>query len=383
MKFDFVEKFLAEAEKQNLKRSLRSAVPISDRECVVNGKKCINFSSNNYLALSEHPEVIEESIRWTEKYGAGAGASRLVTGTIDAYLELEAQIAEWKKTEDAMIIGSGYMANTGIIPALTDRNSLILADKLNHASLNAGCQLAGAKLIRFRHNDLDHLEQLLEKADSSARKIIVDETIFSMDGDISDIVRLKEIAYKYKCILFLDDAHGTGVFGKHGEGLADGKVCDIAMGTFSKAMGTYGAYVACSKAMKEYFVNRCGSFIYTTALPPGVCGSISAAVRLVQTPEMENKRQLLREKASALRDALKEAGFDTGNSSSQIIPVIFGETEKVLKISERLFEQGILVIAIRPPTVPQGAARIRIAVNSAHTEDDILYLTNKLKEAAL
>jgi 8-amino-7-oxononanoate synthase len=382
-KLDFVKDFLREAEKANLKRSLRNVVPISARQCLADGKKCLNFSSNNYLALSEHPRVKEEAIKWTEKYGAGSGASRLVTGGIDAYLELEERIAEWKKKEAAMIFGAGYMANTGLIPALAGRKSLIFADKLNHASLNAGCALSGAKFIRFRHNDMAHLDELLENSDPSASKIIVDETVFSMDGDLSDVGSLKEIAEKHNALLFLDDAHGSGVFGEKGEGLAGGGDCDISMGTFSKALGSYGAYAACSKELKEYFVNKCASFIYTTALPPGVCGAISAAVELVQTDEFACMRESLHKKASVLRSALKDMGFDTGNSASQIIPVIIGETEKVLEVSKSLYESGILVIAIRPPTVPQGTARIRIAVNSAHTDDDISLLIDKLKELAI
>jgi len=377
---NFVEQFLDTAEAGGNKRVLRGVVPLSARSCEVDGHEFLNFSANNYLGLSDHPLLKEESIAWTEKYGVGAAASRLVSGTIDVYIQLEDEIASWKGTEAALIIGSGYMANTGVIPALTDRKSVIFADKINHASLNAGCQLSGSKFIRYRHNDMVHLESLLEKYSDIEQKLIVVDTVFSMDGDIAPLEQIEHLAEKHKAMLYLDDAHGTGVYGDSGEGLVGGHKADILMGTFSKAMGSYGAYIACSRRMKEYLVNRCGSFIYTTALPPGVCGSISAAVKLVQTDEYSQIRSEYHKRVSYVTAELQKMGFDTGDTQTGIIPVILGDSEKVLDAAEFLKSRGIFVVGIRPPTVPKGTARLRFTVNAAHTEADVELLLAAMRE---
>lgn len=377
---DLIREFLVEAEQSGNRRTLRPIIPVSDRACIVEGRECIDFSSNNYLALAAHPKLREQSIRWTELYGTGSKASRLVTGTFEPYLEIERKIGAWKNTEAAMIVGSGFLANTGVIPALADRSSSVFADKLNHASLNSGVLLSGAEFKRYRHLDYNHLESLIEN-DSSARKIIVSDTVFSMDGDIADVARLREIARRHGALLYLDDAHATGVFGERGEGLAHVESdMDIAMGTFSKAMGTYGAYVACSAEMKEYLVNKCSSFIFSTALPPGVYGAIAAAVEIVQTAEFREIRKALHAKSAKLVCELRRLGFDTGNSASPIIPVILGDSEKVMEFSRSLLEKGILAVAIRPPTVPKGSARLRISLNAAHTDEDISRLLDALAE---
>lgn len=286
-------------------------------------------------------------------------------------MKLEEEIAEWKKCESALLFGSGYMANLGVISSLTARKSAIFADKLNHASLNAGSILSGAKFKRYRHNDLKHLERISTEFADYDTCLLVSDTVFSMDGDFADIDELANFAENQKMLLYLDDAHGSGVFGEKGKGLADGSFCDICMGTFSKAMGSYGAYVACSQTLKEYFINTCGSFIYTTALPPGVCGAISAAVELVQTEEFRKVRNELSEKSKYLRNGLQSLGFDTGKSQSPVIPVILGENDKVLQCSKQLLDNGILAVAIRPPTVPRGTARIRLSVNASHSYDDL------------
>jgi 8-amino-7-oxononanoate synthase len=375
---DFIKEFLDDAEKNGNRRKLRPIIPVSDRECLVDGRKCLDFSSNNYLALADHPKLIEESVKWTKLYGIGSRASRLVTGTFEPYLEVERKIAAWKKTEASMILGSGFLANTGVIPALADRNSAVFADKLNHASLNSGVQLSGAEFKRYRHVDYKHLEDFIHN-DSAQRRIIISDTVFSMDGDIADIARLREIARTHDALLYLDDAHATGVFGEKGEGLGHVEsTADIVMGTFSKAMGSYGAYIACSAEMKEYLVNRCSSFIFSTAPPPGVFGAISAAVDIVQTAEFCEIRKALHGKTSKLVCELRRLGFDTGNTASPIIPVILGDSAKVMKFSHRLMEKGILAVAIRPPTVPKGSARLRISLNAAHTEEDISRLIDAL-----
>jgi len=368
---DFVKAFLQNAEDKHLKRNLRSVQPLSARECIVTDRTCLNFSGNDYLGLSCHPVVKARSIQWTEQYGAGATASRLVTGSLAPYLELEEKIAAWKGKEAALLFGSGYLANIGVLSALADRKSVVIADKLNHASLNAGCALSGATFSRYRHNDLDHLANLLQRVADSNRKILVSDTVFSMDGDVPDLDKLSQLADQHGALLYLDDAHATGVIGDIGEGLAQGCISDIAMGTFSKAMGSYGAYVACSNELKEYLVNKSGSFIYTTALPPGVCGAIDAAVELVQTDEIATRRRQLHQSCELVRQELAGMGFDTGNSATQIIPVILGDADRVIAASHALLDKGLLVVAIRPPTVPTGTARLRISLNATHTDSDI------------
>jgi len=367
----FVRDFLAEAETKHLRRTLRRMTPVSAREIVADGRTFLNFSSNDYLGLSFHPALREEAARWMAKYGAGFGASRLVTGTTDAVLELEDRIAAWKHAEAALLLGSGYMANAGLLAALAGRQTVIFADKLNHASLNAGCQLSGAEFVRYKHGDFNHLEELIARHTDVPAKIIVSDTVFSMDGDVADPEKLRELAQAHDCLLYLDDAHATGVLGDHGSGLSSGALAHVTMSTFSKAMGSYGACAVGSKAMKDYLLNRCGSFVFSTALPPAVYGAISAAVALMTTPEADTLRAGLQRRVAWLRQELRQAGFDTGNSTTQIIPVIAGEAATALDWSQRLQADGLLAMAIRPPTVPRGTARLRVSLNAAHTDADV------------
>ena len=373
------EEFLIRAEVQGMRRRLKAVTHNSPATCIIDGKEHIDFSSNNYLALAAHPLLAEESVRWTKLFGTGSTASRLVSGTFPEYLKLEEKIAAWKGTESALIIGSGYMANIGVLSALSaSRNSVIFADKLNHASLNAGATLALGQFKRYPHLDTEKLEFLLTQDDNE--KIIVSDTVFSMDGDICDVEKLKYLSEQYNALLYLDDAHATGIFGKSGEGLA-GQSADIAMGTFSKAMGSYGAYIACTQAMRDYLINKCGSFIYSTALPPGVYGAISAAVDLIQSDEYNEKRRILSEKSLYLRTELKKLGFNTGNTATPIIPIIFGEINKTMQVSEYLMKNGIFAVPIRPPTVPPGTARLRVSLNTDHTYSQINKLLELLSQA--
>jgi 8-amino-7-oxononanoate synthase len=372
------EDFLTQADLQGMRRKLKAVNHISPTICIINKNEYIDFSSNNYLALANHPNLIKESIKWTEKFGTGSTASRLVSGTFSEYLELEDKIAEWKGTESALIIGSGYMANVGVISALSsNRKSVICADKLNHASLNTGAALTQGKFKRYPHLNFKKLEMLLTQNENE--KIIVSDTVFSMDGDICNIKKLKCLSDKFNALLYLDDAHATGIFGEKGEGLA-GREADIAMGTFSKAMGSYGAYIACSKTMKDYLINKCGSFIYSTALPPGVYGAISAAVTLVQTNEYKEKRKDLSKKSSYLKTELQKLGLNTGNTTTPIIPIIVGDIAETMKMSEYLMKNGIFVIPIRPPTVPAGTARLRVSINTAHSYSQINKLLDLLSQ---
>jgi 8-amino-7-oxononanoate synthase len=396
-------KYLKDAESCGLKRGLKEIYPISARECMVEGvnDSCLDFSSNNYLGIADHPYLKEEAIRWTRIFGTGSRASRLVSGTFSEYIDLEKRIAEWKGSEASLIIGSGYMANTGIISAVADRKSVIFADKLNHASLNAGAILSGAKFIRYSHGSIDELSRkfkifdenrlakslkneyrsILESTSEAPDSIIISDTVFSMDGDVVDLEKLVEFAKSKGALLYLDDAHATGLFGERGEGLAHGKNANLAMGTFSKAMGCYGAYVACSEELKDYLVNRCGSFVYTTAMPPGVYGAISAAVELVQTEEFCDIRRDLLKRSSKLAGDIRSLGYETGNTSTPIIPVIVGDADKCVRISQFLLDRNIFAVAIRPPTVPKNSARLRVSINAAHKNEDFERLLDALKDA--
>jgi len=247
--------------------------------------------------------------------------------------------------------------------------------------LNAGCMLSGADFVRFRHNDLNHLEELIIREEDASEKIIICDTVFSMDGDVANTEKLSEIAKKYGCLLYLDDAHASGVFGERGEGLGCGASAHIVMSTFSKAMGSYGACATCSAEMKDFLVNRCGSFIFSTAMPPGVYGAISAAVELVQSEESQTLRRELFRRVTWLREQLHAAGFNTGGSTTQIMPVILGDNHLALNVSQRLQDNGILGVAIRPPTVPKDTARIRLSLNAAHTDADVEYLLEQLLKA--
>ncbi|HSV30120.1 MAG TPA: aminotransferase class I/II-fold pyridoxal phosphate-dependent enzyme, partial [Candidatus Omnitrophota bacterium] len=289
-----LDSFLADLEGQGRRRRLRAVEPLPAGRVRVGGREVLNFSSNDYLGLNRHPEMIERAREWAAKYGAGSGASRLVTGHLAALEAIEAKIAAAKGTQSALVFASGWQCNASVLPALLDRSlwgvePLLFTDRLNHASLHMGAQAAGTHQIRFRHNDLDHLEELLDKHQGAPR-LIVTESVFSMDGDMPDMARLEALAQKYDALLYVDEAHATGVLGRNGFGLTVGHHVDVAMGTFSKALGCFGAYVAGSKALTDYLVNRASGVIYATALPPAVLGAMDAALDLVPRLEAERVR---------------------------------------------------------------------------------------------
>ena len=358
-------------------RTLRPARPAASGRIWREGRELLNVSSNDYLGLARHPALIERAREWGERWGAGAGASRLVCGSLEPLQTLEAKLARFKGTEAALILVSGWQANASLPPALFDAallgaEPLVFTDRLIHASLHQGCQAAGIRQIRFRHNDLDHLERLLEShAGRTARRFIVTESVFSMDGDRADLAALADLADRHGAFLYVDEAHATGVLGPGGAGLSaavPGRI-DLVMGTFGKALGGFGAYVAGSKVLCEMLVNRCSGFVYATALPPAVLGTIDAALDLV--PAMEAERLHLQTQAERLRGALAAAGFATGASSTQIVPALVGDEGAALEASRALEEAGVLGVAIRPPTVPVGGARIRFALSAAHGAADI------------
>ena len=360
----------------NRRRQLRALEWNDGRLLGSDVRPLIDVCSNDYLGLSQHPLTKSRAAEWAVRYGAGAPSSRLVTGTRGITFAVEEKLAAFKGCEAALLIGSGFQANATVIPALASLgDTLIFSDALNHSSIVHGCRLAKARTLIFRHNDLSHLaELLLANAAYRGRRLIVTESVFSMDGDRCDLAALVALAEQHGAALYVDEAHATGVIGPQGRGMvADlpasvGKV-DVVMGTLGKAFGAYGAYIAGSRALIDFLVNRCAGFIYATALPPAVLGAVDAALELI--PTMDADRARLNVNADRMRSALHAAGLDTLQSSTQIIPAIIGTEADALAAALRLNVAGILAIAIRPPTVPEGTSRLRFCLNSALTDADL------------
>ena len=369
-KFAFVDRALAERQQTQRWRSLHSITPL-DTVCVLkNDRQLVNFSSNDYLGLSKHPALIAAAQDYTARYGTGSTASRLVTGTYDIHQQLEEELAIACGREAVLLFNSGFQANVSLLISLLDSRSLVLCDRLIHNSLIQGILASKARFIRYTHNDLAHLKELLHQAKNFSRVVIVTETVFSMNGDRSNVPALVSLAETYNAILYLDDAHALGVLGENGMGLAARQAgVDVVVGTFGKAFGAFGAFVTCSAKLKDYLINCCGGFIYTTALPPSVIGAIAAALQLMLT--LEPERQYLTQSANYLRTQLHQLGYDTAGSTSQIVPLMVGDEGKTLRLCEWLEESGILAIAIRPPTVAAGTSRIRFALSSQHQREQI------------
>jgi len=338
------------------------------------GDGLLNVSSNDYLGLSQHPLLKARAADWAERYGVGAGASRLVTGTLELHRGVEAKLAALKGTEAALLFASGWQANASVLCALLrlERAPLVFFDALNHASLHHACHAAGAERIRFRHNDMDHLADVLAQHEGvGGRRFIITESVFSMDGDQADLPALRALADRYNAFLYLDEAHATGVLGQRGMGLSSSVAggVDLAMGTFSKALGGFGAYVAGSRVLCDWLVNRASGFIHTTALPPPVLGAMDAALDVV--PDMDSDRARLMANAARVRLALTAMGIDCGGSTTQIVPAVVGGEEQAMRLAGKLLELGIVAVAIRPPTVPAGTSRLRLALSATHSDADV------------
>lgn len=348
----------------------RAVKPVLERD----GRSLINFSSNNYLGLANHP-ALAEAVWEGARRGAGATASRLMVGHDEETEQLEREIAAFKGTEAALVFGSGYTANLGVLSALLQRGDAVFSDKWNHASIVDGIRLSGATVFRYRHQDMDHLEMQLREADQKGirRKLIVTDTVFSMDGDVARLHDLVELKERYDAALMVDEAHGGGVFGPYGEGVTHhmglaGKI-DLHMGTFSKAFGVVGAYVAGSRTWISYLINTCRPFIYTTALPPAVIEAIRTSIRLVR--DAGDRRVALQRKAAMFRTRLKALGMNVGPSETHIVPVIVGDVHTAVKVSQTLIDSGVLAVPIRPPTVPEGTARLRFSLMATHTDEHV------------
>ncbi len=368
---------LRELKKNNLLRNLTSLESSHNSKISIKGQTFIDFASNDYLNLSDHSEIVTTTVNALKKYGFGSGASRLLSGTYHAHERLEKKIAQFKKTESALVFNSGYAANTGIIPVIAGKDSLIFSDELNHASIIDGTRLSGADVMVYKHRDMDCLEALLKRSSSSAkikRRIIVTDTVFSMDGDIAPLIDLVTISRKYNTLLMIDDAHGTGVLGEKGRGgLEHFRIRGdsiIQMGTFSKAFGCYGAFVAGKKDLISLLTSRARSFMYSTSLPPAVAEAGVKALEIVASRSARLRKRLWKNR-ERLYHGLRELGFDTLGSETPIIPVLTGKIDRTLKMGEHLYRNRIFAPAIRPPTVKEGRCRIRFTVTAGHTDEDI------------
>ena len=371
---DELTRELAELEAQAQRRRLQVVEEVLPGGRVrVAGQNLLNLSSNDYLGLSQDPRLIAAAQAAAARWGTGAGASRLVVGHLALHEAVEARLADFKGTEAAVIFPTGYMANVGTISALVGPGDAIFCDRLNHASIYDGIKLSGAALQRFPHRDLNRLEDLLRKAGRARRRLIVTDSVFSVDGDLAPLKDLVTLKARYGVWLMIDEAHATGVLGERGAGLAEalgvtGEV-DIHMGTFSKALGSQGGYVAGDRRLVDYLYNRARSFIYSTALAPPVLGAIDQALEVV-VREPERRRHLLDE-AEKFRRSLLAAGLDILGSETQIIPVLVGDNARTLKFAAELRAQGLMAVALRPPTVPPGRARVRFSLSAAHGREDL------------
>jgi len=351
------------------------------RTVTVNGMTALNFSGNNYLGLAGHPEVIQATVEWVERYGAGSTASRLIVGNTAAHRELESFIAAWKGTEAALAFGSGYQANVGALSSLMCGDDLIISDRLNHASIIDGCRLSHARVEVYPHLDPDGLEQLL-KLTGYRRKLVVTESIFSMDGDRAPLKEIEALCKRWGALLMVDEAHATGVLGSRGQGLASelGVVPDIQMGTLGKAVGAAGAYVAGSRSLIDLLVNRARSLIYTTAAPPAVIGSALAALKIIASAEGEARRARLKRNIQLFRE-LSDPAWRPASDPSHIVPVCIGESSATMQASAYCLESGVFAHGIRFPTVPEGTARLRFTLMSDHTEEDVRTAISVVKQA--
>jgi glycine C-acetyltransferase/8-amino-7-oxononanoate synthase len=367
------ERNLAQREQQHLLRNLVRLDSAQGPRVTVDGKPVVLLCSNNYLGIAEHPALKQAACDAMERYGFGSGASRLVSGNTELHEELERRIAAFKLAESAILFNSGYAANTGIIPAVAGEGDLVLSDQLNHASIIDGCRLSRARTEVFRHRDMDHLETLLRSNTTAPRKLIITDGVFSMDGDIAPLPDLVRLAERYNAILMVDDAHATGVLGGHGRGTAEhfgleGRV-HIQMGTLGKALGSFGAYVAGARDIVRYLLNTCRSYLFSTSLPPAVCAASIASLDILEAEPW--RREKLWNNRNRLAHGLAALGVSIAPSATPIFPLQVGSSDQALQASQRAFAQGVFAAAIRPPTVPNGSARLRATVMATHSDEDI------------
>lgn len=376
----FKEQLDTKVQNHNL-RTLKEYRPIDAVRVKRDDKEYLMMASNNYLGLTFDSRVIEGAVKGAQQYGTGSGGSRLVSGTFPLFTELENELAKFKNTEKALVFNTGYMANVGTISAIADKNTIIFSDALNHASIIDGCRLSRGAVKAYSHCDVDELKYLLKQVDRNARKLIVTDGVFSMDGDIAPLDKLYELSRDYNALLMVDDAHATGTIG-NGHGTAAyfnlEKEIDIQLGTLSKSLGSVGGYVAANSTIIDYLVNTSRSFIFSTALSPADIGAALAALQVLETDASVLGR--LQENVNYMADQLTSLGIDSTNETP-IFPILIGSNEDTLAVSDYLYEAGIIGTAIRPPTVPVGESRIRLTVTAAHNKEQIDYVCHTLHKA--
>ncbi len=379
---EFLAEELKHLKEQGLYRSLKTIESCDGPRVTIDGKEFLLFCSNNYLGLANHPKVIEAANNAAKKFGFGSGASRLISGNSALHEELEGELARFKGREAALIFPTGYMANVGTISALLNEDDAVIIDRLNHASIVDACRLSKAKLLVYPHKDMKALEKILKSSGSFRRRLIVTDSVFSMDGDIAPLPDMIKLAKKYGAMTMIDEAHSTGVIGGEGRGLEEhfgmAGQADIVMGTLSKALGSLGGFIAGSRSLIEYLINKSRSFIYSTGLPPAACAAALASLNIIQ-----NDRTILTKlwmNVDYLKTELKAMKFNIGDSETPIVPLMIGDLRKTMKLSEHLYDNGILVSGIRPPTVPKDECRLRITVMATHSKDDIDKLVGALRK---
>lgn len=376
----FKEQLDAKVQNHNL-RTLKEYCPIDAVRVKRDDKEYLMMASNNYLGLTFDSRVIEGALKGAQQYGTGSGGSRLVSGTFPLFTDLENELAKFKNTEKALVFNTGYMANVGTISTIADKNTIIFSDALNHASIIDGCRLSRGSVKAYSHCDVDELKYLLKQVDRNARKLIVTDGVFSMDGDIAPLDKLYELSRDYNALLMVDDAHATGTIG-NGHGTAAyfnlEKEIDIQLGTLSKSLGSVGGYVAANSTIIDYLVNTSRSFIFSTALSPADIGAALAALQVLESDRSVLGR--LQENVNYMADQLTSLGINATNETP-IFPILIGRNDDTLAVSDYLYESGIIGTAIRPPTVPIGESRIRLTVTAAHDKEQIDYVCHTLHKA--
>ena len=365
---------LDQTRAEGLYRAFRTVASAQGPRIQIDGREFLNFSSNDYLGLANDPLLKRAASDAIEKYGVGAGASRLVCGNLEPYEALERKLAAFKAKEAAIVFGSGYAANVGAITALVGEGDTVILDKLDHASIIDGARQSGATIRVYPHGNLKKLDAIVRQCDSSRRTLIITETVFSMDGDLAPLAEIVALKEKHGAWLMIDEAHATGLYAKNRRGLAEAAgvedKIDITLGTLSKALGCAGGFVVGSQTLIDFLRNRARSLIYSTALPPAVCAAAAAAVDFVMSAEGHQRRDQLWRNVSELKNGLSALGIQN-ESRSPIIPIIIGDEAAAVETSRRLYERGIFVPAIRFPTVPKGKSRLRVTVTALHESRDI------------
>lgn len=376
----FIKNELNKLEEQSLFRVMKTVDSAQGKHLYVNGTEFLSFCSNNYLDISNHKDVKDAVIESVTNYGWGAGASRLVSGNMTLHQQLEQEISLFKNSEASIVFPTGYMTNVGTISSLVTKGDLVISDKLNHASIIDGCKLSQAKLRVYPHKDMEKLEKLLKTSSDFKRKLIVTDSVFSMDGDIAPLSDIISLAKEYNAMTMVDEAHATGIFGKNRRGVLEEMglegEADVVMGTLSKAVGSMGGFVCGGSHLIDFLRNKAKSFIYTTALPPAVCAASIAGLRIIA--ENPGLTETLWSNIRYIRKRLSVHDVNMSDSNGPIIPIIIGEAEKTNRISKVLLDKRLLIPAIRPPTVPRGSSRLRVTIMSSHSKHDIDRLVDTL-----